>query len=750
METSFINELNSLYCSHYGSHNACINLFEKIYNNLQNITDYKKLIESVIMFLSKDKYNSIYNTCCKPENIKLLTTLLNLVPLEDLSFDSLESLANCNKLLNEQLITIIKSRQNIDEELLINLFNTDNYHVYVELKMKSNIVYTKDILTYLCFSFGLYDIQQLTATKIYSENIKIFLNNYILKLVNEKIEITRDAVIGSILTNKPLNIINQLITAGPEIKIDYLEAACFSHHIEAIEFFIDNKIMPNSECILLVFSREFVNTKNINISDKLLQYLNININPDSNRQFKKYKTLYKKIINLILASGYKLTYDDLYLITQNHVIVDNIDKYDIQFDDKFVELCVDIGFYPKYDKMIKPNINSLRNECNKYGNITMIRELIQKETINPDEICLENACKYKGNNITIKYLINTHHVPITLKALQNVIHSNGNSISCYIIDEFILQEQKKLKNNSDNKSKIKPVKKVKNKCKKCSKVISSESENDSSNESENDSSNESENDSSNESENDSSNESENDSSNESENDSNNKSENDSGNKSKIKPVKKVPNKCKKSNKVISKELKSASDSKLDNTHLVALTEKELIKSIDNPVVISKSIETVPPLAVKSKKIIAKKKVDIDDKIMQIKKKEEEVKLKFTESKVDISELDNLAPNKKEPVIINYTDVETKFTDLDNINASQKMIKYFKLNKDAKLSILLLKKLLLNQLNTLKLIEKDKFDVILPTDLSTALDYDITKYGKVINIKTIDKFCAIVLENIKKN
>ncbi len=108
----------------------------------------------------------------------------------------------------------------------------------------------------------------------------------------------------------------------------------------------------------------------------------------------------------------------------------NVKKY---FDDKEIKAIIysnKITYPIEFDF----DINILRAECKKTGNINEIKKILK--TVKPDQICMENACTMM-NIAAIKLLREEYKIPITEKCIYNSAKSFGyNRIVTHLVTEY--------------------------------------------------------------------------------------------------------------------------------------------------------------------------------------------------------------------------------------------------------------------------------------------------------------------------
>lgn len=171
------------------------------------------------------------------------------------------------------------------------------------------------------------------------------------------------------------------------------------------------------------------------------------------------------VIDLLLKYGYQLNYEDVKSALQKKIIIKNIERYNVKFDETYFYICSKIGYYPYTLKNIFPDITCLVNECEKAKNDTFIKKLIEEYNIVPNVECIQRACKLKNNSKTINLLISKgSKVDFTcLKNIMNGYYYN-NTISLLLQtfekdntitlkDNNVVKEEHKINLLSENENK---------------------------------------------------------------------------------------------------------------------------------------------------------------------------------------------------------------------------------------------------------------------------------------------------------
>lgn len=267
-----------------------------------------------------------------------------------------------------------------------------------------------------------------------------------LDLVNDMINmrITIDASIVDELLKKntPQNfdIFKNLFLHGLKMSTEILEIACKYINEQVMHYLLENKIQPNKQCFDAIVNSMADN--NIGYRYKSKQ---------NNIPQVSKKT---ELINIITNFGYNLTYDDILYATRCKVVIKNIENYNIKFDNRFIEICSEIGFYPDYNiKDLKPTSVCLEKECTRTGNIAQVKKLVNMG-IKPTTKSLENSCCHKNNMANVKYLVEQGAEP-NLECIKNIARSLGNRTLDFIISEYEKTLIKTVKNENNIKNNTK-------------------------------------------------------------------------------------------------------------------------------------------------------------------------------------------------------------------------------------------------------------------------------------------------------
>ncbi len=288
-----------------------------------------------------------------------------------------------------------------------------------------------------------------------AENIEIF--DHIYTELNAK-KINIDICLEKILSKGSKNI--DSILSNINVTVKHLEWACKAKtNMSIIQKIIFNKVIPNEKCILNAFA-----IQSTEIVELLLQYggeltltclnyaclinhqgflglcLTSGLKPCKQNFTSIFQSATKNSdnlsgsVNMLIAHGYQIDYDDLLTATEHSILIKNIDRYKFTFDDNFFTKCINSGFYPQYP-VVYP-IRCLHEECKKVTRCSIllvnVKTLI-KNGLKPDTECIKNACNGRSNYELIKLLIKHGGVP-DISCLKILAIGIGNRPMQYLAD----------------------------------------------------------------------------------------------------------------------------------------------------------------------------------------------------------------------------------------------------------------------------------------------------------------------------
>jgi hypothetical protein len=158
---------------------------------------------------------------------------------------------------------------------------------------------------------------------------------------------------------------------------------------EKITYFLDHKLIPNEKCF------------NASIEN-----------------FLDYRSLsHSKNINLLIQNGYKLTYRNVLDALKENIIINDVEKYEFNFDEEYYKICMSNGVIPPYKVSIKFPMYLFEDQFGKYNNFKMIKELIKIYKFTPNRKCLEKNMHLRESLQTLRFLVEKYNLEIEWKNL---------------------------------------------------------------------------------------------------------------------------------------------------------------------------------------------------------------------------------------------------------------------------------------------------------------------------------------------
>ena len=236
----------------------------------------------------------------------------------------------------------------------------------------------------------------------------------IRRAIEKKIKPTNKCL-NNIAENGSLRYVKLLLSAGCKLNTETLESACKSNNPDLVKFILDNKIKPNNNCFKNVCGQG---------------------GDERARAYTHYLPKRRAVgvsncstnIDLLQNAGYKITYEDVCFAAENQVEINNFSLLGIKLKNDFMKLCTKYDFYPSYDMShLKPDVECLYEACNKPGNLSNIKKMINKYKLKPDIKCLRFACQHKANLQTIKFLMDKGNLTPDLQCVYYICTSCTNN-----------------------------------------------------------------------------------------------------------------------------------------------------------------------------------------------------------------------------------------------------------------------------------------------------------------------------------
>ena len=433
---------------------------DEITNLIQTCIDKKiqftnNLIQKI---LSKMSQSGNHKTACLSNPI-VKKTLKNFINYVTLPYNSLFIIIqyvnynnNYNDFVNLYLMKKTTKLSSFDYcNILKNFWNNKNVMSLFE-KYQHVFDITDDIIEVASIHNIIFILEKIIIDKIKVDN-KILSNILFVKnllFANKLIDNGTDITIKTLenLFLPPIKFANKI----HDNYFGYIMQYPYRNLNESVEFILDKKIKPSELAfsnMLLYFGQ--YRTARQKISKTIIKNL-------KDEQLENYKNSGKcvynsdanEIINLFIGAGYIIKYKDFVLALKAGIEINDIERFDIKFDDNFTEECSKAGFFP-YNIKYKPTLALLRNECLKPQNHSKVIKLC--ETINPDIICLRNACSNIETSKTIDYLLEEKKIKPDIMCLLNICKSSTSSSIRKLASVFLdnlSDDQKKMLEETNN------------------------------------------------------------------------------------------------------------------------------------------------------------------------------------------------------------------------------------------------------------------------------------------------------------
>lgn len=305
---------------------------------------------------------------------------------------------------NAEVINLmIKSNKDVDMNFFTKIPNTDNLFLkYIE----------PFILNPNCTQKTLEVIFNTSIDKKYFKSVNAILDLK-FKISDSKLFDNIIFNLANVQTNVEV-ILKKCINNGATINKDTLQI-----FIERIK---KSQYIHYSTQFKSIFTFLYINGSIVSIDELLKVRLKISAE-DIN-----------EIINIINNSTeLEITKEEFKQLCEYSIKINNFTNVKKYFEDKEIKALIysnKISYPIDFDF----DINILRAECKKSGNITEIKKILK--SVKPDQICMENACL--AMNITvIKLLREEYKLPITEKCIYNSVKLFGyNRIVTHLITEY--------------------------------------------------------------------------------------------------------------------------------------------------------------------------------------------------------------------------------------------------------------------------------------------------------------------------
>ena len=391
-------------CSSY-SHENCKKVQNLILQNIQNGRIFpSNVLDSYVRFLVKPTTLGYYSRpdCCR-HGENYLQALSALIAFNCPLNTSLIAFVDNNMV--EMIQSVVNNGYDIPQSLL-------SHAITSEKETIANIL-------------SKYDKLEVTADHLNKASLK-HMHDTVLNILTRKISPTKEAIICTIESGNTSLVKTMLNLGTVNLDSSFLMAACQAHSEDLIAMFLDIKILPTKECFNKLINNNTKDADIYNYNRRRRIY-------GRNEQKQEKET--SALIDLLIKYGYKPDYADVTNATRKKIKINNIEMFDIKFDEKFLEVCAEQNFYPYKLHNINPTAKCLEKACTKSGNLPAIKDLVIKQGLKPTSECMRAACKHKSNIQTIKLLVQHGGKP-DFKCIENIADTIRNRTLSYVIDEY--------------------------------------------------------------------------------------------------------------------------------------------------------------------------------------------------------------------------------------------------------------------------------------------------------------------------
>jgi len=386
----------------------------------------------------------------------------------------------------DKLIEKCYHEEKLDTDEFCDLFeyllenNNSRYYrngFYVVMKKKNVFVTCQNILDRL-MSYDSCDYDK----KIFKLACQLKFESLIRKFIKQKFKLTHECCYDVIMLNNLELFKLSIIITGCKFDTKLLEHACYYNSLDIIKYLLNNKLLPNKKCFqnLIIGNLEKHQyftvptlTKEKYESLTIAQKREMPMVYDTIYKYRDYfgRHHFKKMIgsndyrtqvvsdciDLLIQYNYKLTQEDIINCIKTHVKISNLDHINIKSSSEILDAYITYNFpiSKKIIKNISSNINELINACQN-SSLTIVRQLIKKGII-PTQECLRVACSRKTNLPMIRFLIEKHNLIPDEKCIKEIICLISNKQASYLLDKYVKKfeekvEKKKLKVEDDSEN----------------------------------------------------------------------------------------------------------------------------------------------------------------------------------------------------------------------------------------------------------------------------------------------------------
>lgn len=247
--------------------------------------------------------------------------------------------------------------------------------------------------------------------------------------------------------------------------MNLLQMACLYNLEKSYKKIIDtHKIVPDKMCLDNCVSFSFGNVNKYILTD----ILDSRVSPDNDTinslSHDTSVCLYledaQKTVEFLIRYGLKITLDVLKMLLQKNIFIDNLERFDIKYDEQFYFICHDASYFidnvvnlsnntidalTYYDKFftIDRKILDMWKLFRKKGQWNTIKKYLIKHNLKPDRYCMEYSCI--NNKKIAELLFKTYGCKPTPKSIAILIGAKNQlcidfyvNFYCDIIDKKML------------------------------------------------------------------------------------------------------------------------------------------------------------------------------------------------------------------------------------------------------------------------------------------------------------------------
>jgi hypothetical protein len=348
---------------------------------------------------------SINNGNIEENDLNFINTLNQPIPYLILS----DFLSN----INENIFTDQNNDNTIETQFINNLILKSN----IEPKIFKILIFKK--CKYVEFIRLILD-----KVKPTNEFVDYMINS---KIITKNIDLLKYLEVNLELLNKLLNININILDLyeyyNIEFDISTFYIICKLGNLEILNNYIFKyNIIPDKICL-----DNSLKSLNVGVISKILSY---KIIPDiislkillSNQ---KKLINQSKIIELLINFGLSIDLVNLELIISYKSYLDNLEKFNIKYDEELYFICFKYRFFPEsYQEKFKGNIDNniliLRNMClTKQMRVDKILLFLENKNIKFDRYCLDNAYIAQNNRLTALLTIKLKCKPTIFSIIFN-------------------------------------------------------------------------------------------------------------------------------------------------------------------------------------------------------------------------------------------------------------------------------------------------------------------------------------------